>query len=285
MVDFLAKRVREYKIEVDEFKAHLKDDLNEVHLIISPHFDDTVLSLGGFLASAQSKQIYIINIFGGKPKIPISSKWDRKCGFKNSGEAVPVRIAEDEIALSFLGISESNRINYNYLDRQYRDKLKEKYFSQNELETKIKIDLLSFLSKHRGKTFFIYVPIVSKHVDHKIVTSAVMSMISDINNCSVYFYQDILYTASLISENNNDFLYPKKSLEKELKIRVKPLYIKVDKQANKKKKKAIKFYRSQYPKLKPHLKRANKVVKKQLKFFSILEKSSEIIYSLDNTQE
>jgi len=279
MFNFSTKKIQKHKIEINEFKMHLRDSLNEVHLIVSPHFDDVVLSLGGFLTSSLNKQIHIITIFGGRPKIPVSSKWDGKCGFKNSDEAILERRKEEKKALSFLNIFNFSYLNY--FERQHRDKIKEKYYSDEELVSKIKLDLTSFLSKNKKEKYSIYVPAVSKHLDHKIITEVGLSLVKGNEDYSLFFYQDMPYTANLISENNDNFLLPQKQLEETFNVRVNMLYVKVSKKENKKKQKAIKLYRSQYFKLKPHLRRANKVIRKQLKFFGIQEKASEIIYSLD----
>ncbi len=284
MCDFSSKKNRIFP-KIKEFKAHLKNDLDEMHLIISPHFDDAVISMGGFLTSSLSEQIYIVTVFGGRPKIPFSSKWDSKCGFKNSDEAILKRREEEKKAFSFLDIPKSNYLNFNYFERQHRDKLKEKYYSEEELRFKIKSDLISFLSKNKKKKCFIYVPAVPSHIDHKIITNAVVSIASDPDNFFICFYQDMPYTSNLISKNDNDFFVPQKELEKRFNLSVIPMYIRVRSGEGRKKKKAIKLYCSQYSKLKSHLRRANKTIKKQLKFFGIQEKSSEIIYLLSRIHE
>ena len=74
------------------------------HLVVlSPHFDDAALSLGGLLA-AHHGQSTIVTAYGGRPApgLPVSD-WDADCGFVSPEETYTVRLGEDRRACALLG--------------------------------------------------------------------------------------------------------------------------------------------------------------------------------------
>jgi LmbE family N-acetylglucosaminyl deacetylase len=85
-----------------------------VSIILSPHFDDADLSLGGFI-SQHKGPIVVATFFAGKPSVAVSKKWDRMSGFQNSAIAIASRIKENDQALAGTEVA-----NYGYLDFQYR---------------------------------------------------------------------------------------------------------------------------------------------------------------------
>lgn len=63
--------------------------------MISPHFDDAVLSLGGTLAGT-GDPLVVVTAHGGAPANGVElSEWDQDCGFDTPMEAYLVRRAED----------------------------------------------------------------------------------------------------------------------------------------------------------------------------------------------
>jgi LmbE family N-acetylglucosaminyl deacetylase len=86
-------------------------------LILSPHLDDAVFSLGGFMGSHPG--CTVMTVFAGIPsKSQELTDYDRKCGFNSSEQAVKVRRSEDVRALSVL---KATPIHLNYLDSQYEN--------------------------------------------------------------------------------------------------------------------------------------------------------------------
>lgn len=61
-------------------------------LLVSPHFDDAVLSAGQFMADRPDAEV--VTVFGGFPVTSerIKTPYDEKCGFKNAQDAVASRI-------------------------------------------------------------------------------------------------------------------------------------------------------------------------------------------------
>jgi hypothetical protein len=65
-------------------------------LLVSPHFDDAVLSAAALLEAGAE----VLTVFGGAPEPAISTDWDRRSGFADSNEAMRRRIEEDAAALA-----------------------------------------------------------------------------------------------------------------------------------------------------------------------------------------
>src|SRR5262245_57265323 len=77
-------------------------------VVVSPHLDDAVLSLGATLAHAveAGSQVEILTVFAcaTDSQAPTDS-WDRKSGFATEGEAAQKRRDEDRAACSILGVT------------------------------------------------------------------------------------------------------------------------------------------------------------------------------------
>ncbi|MEV0537730.1 PIG-L family deacetylase [Kitasatospora sp. NPDC050463] len=73
--------------------------------VISPHYDDGVLSLGGLLAGLGARAT-LVTVFGGAPAGPREpSAWDLRCGFADPARAARARALEDERACRLLGVA------------------------------------------------------------------------------------------------------------------------------------------------------------------------------------
>jgi hypothetical protein len=84
-------------------------------VILSPHFDDAVLSCWHVLASAD--EVLVVNVFAGEPAAGALGWWDRFAGATDSAAAVRTRIEEDRQALALAG---RTAVNLPFLDGQYR---------------------------------------------------------------------------------------------------------------------------------------------------------------------
>jgi hypothetical protein len=83
-------------------------------VILSPHFDDAVLSCWHVLASAE--EVLVVNVFAGIPRTGTLGWWDRLAGATDSAAAVRARIEEDRQALALAGRA---AVNLPFLDGQY----------------------------------------------------------------------------------------------------------------------------------------------------------------------
>ena len=85
-------------------------------LILSPHFDDAVLSCWHLLDGP--RDAHVVNVFAGMPPPGISGWWDRLTGAADSRGRMRERAAEDAAALELAG---RRATNLDFLDAQYRD--------------------------------------------------------------------------------------------------------------------------------------------------------------------
>jgi LmbE family N-acetylglucosaminyl deacetylase len=75
-------------------------------VIVSPHLDDGVLSLGATIPAAvrRGAEVTIVTVFCGDPFSQASAgPWDRNSGFASEGEASRARMEEDRAACYLLG--------------------------------------------------------------------------------------------------------------------------------------------------------------------------------------
>lgn len=70
-------------------------------LVVSPHLDDAVFSVGQLLAG--NPATVVVTVFAGIPEPDTVDGYDRACGFANSEQAMRHRRKEDETALAMLG--------------------------------------------------------------------------------------------------------------------------------------------------------------------------------------
>jgi LmbE family N-acetylglucosaminyl deacetylase len=75
-------------------------------IVVSPHLDDAVMSLGATIAKAvqSGAQVEVLTVFGYAPLSDApAGPWDSKSGFRTEGEAARARRAEDDRACLTLG--------------------------------------------------------------------------------------------------------------------------------------------------------------------------------------
>jgi LmbE family N-acetylglucosaminyl deacetylase len=75
-------------------------------VVLSPHIDDGIFSLGGSIARATRRRthVQVVTIFANDPaSTRASSPWDADCGFRTEGEASSARRDEDRRAADAVG--------------------------------------------------------------------------------------------------------------------------------------------------------------------------------------
>lgn len=135
--------------------------MNKV-LLVSPHFDDAILSAGQFMA--ERPDTVVVTVFAGLPLTPdnVHTPYDEKCGFKDARDAVGERVRENNAAC---GILNASCVNLDFPDSQYNN--------TNTVE-KIRDSLQELINEQWFEA--IYAPIGLDHPDHKMVTEAVMQL-------------------------------------------------------------------------------------------------------------
>ena len=144
-------------------------------MVISPHFDDAVLSAGQFLAGRPNADV--LTVFGGKPTPPVVEwRYDQSRGFKSPDEAVDARRAEDKAALDTL---QANQIVLDYPDGQYQEATDAQAIA-NDIKRQVELEDYEFIVG----------PLGLAHPDHEKVSHA-LAMVADQLGKPVYFYEDI----------------------------------------------------------------------------------------------
>jgi len=138
-------------------------------VILSPHLDDAVLSLGQFM---QTETCTVVTVFAGSPRDGLSD-YDASCGFTTSAQAMTKRLNEDDAALSMLG-ARPERLNF--LDRQYGQP------TDDEVLTEA---LAPYL--HRG----VMAPLGLGHPDHAQVFYCVTKAMGP--GVPLFFYEELPY--------------------------------------------------------------------------------------------
>jgi LmbE family N-acetylglucosaminyl deacetylase len=85
-------------------------------IILSPHFDDAVLSCWHVLAG--TGEVLVVNVFAGEPPTGTLGWWDELAGATDSAAAVRTRVEEDRQALARVGRA---TVELPFLDGQYRE--------------------------------------------------------------------------------------------------------------------------------------------------------------------
>lgn len=126
-------------------------------LVISPHFDDAVLSTGQFLAGRPDT--VVATVFTAPPKnAGVVTAYDAKCGLTDAGQAVTVRRAEDAAALALLRAEQSC---WGFVDYQYGEPVDVKALSVRIVQEACAAE-------------FVLAPLGLIHPDHVAVRQAVL---------------------------------------------------------------------------------------------------------------
>lgn len=147
-------------------------------LLISPHFDDAVLSAGQFMADRPDAEV--VTVFAGYPMMAerVKTPYDEKCGFENAQDAVAMRTRENDQALALL---EATAINLEFPDSQYKS---------HTLNVTYVNDVAGRLQEivDEGEYEFIMAPLGLGHPDHVLVTDAVLMVKTDL---PLYLWEDL----------------------------------------------------------------------------------------------
>lgn len=174
--------------------------MTKLHILLSPHFDDAVLSLGGLLAKEGSFST-VVTFFAGKPAITQITPWDLASGFLNSNQAHVARVKENDRALKLLGVPENQIVNLGHLDQQYRADLLGRS-DDKELSKLLLADLLSLLEPYGDQELNIYAPGLEMHRDHFLIKHVLLEAIPYLKGKQVQFflYQDLPYAYTIPEE-------------------------------------------------------------------------------------
>ena len=170
--------------------ANFIRDKQAVIVVLSPHLDDAVFSLGGLLGKP-GQELLVATFFTQRSAKVVHTEWDRISGFSDSDQAIYERQRENNSTLS---LYKATIRNYDYADFQYR-----KGNEDGKIKNKIIADIKSIMRSYGNRNLFIYGPAtfggVITHPDHKIVHQAMMSVARENNMSNIHFfiYEDFPY--------------------------------------------------------------------------------------------
>lgn len=149
-------------------------------LLISPHFDDAVLSAGQFMAGKPKLQCDVLTVFSEIPQDKgLQTPYDASCGFKTSMDAMVIRRQEDEEALAILG---ANSLHLGLLDSQYPGG-----GSKDQI-----LGALREFYKQKGKDYdMVLAPLGLRHPDHVNVSWAANTVFGLNHHPEFYMWEDL----------------------------------------------------------------------------------------------
>lgn len=145
--------------------------------IISPHYDDAVLSMGERIQLLRHDLhgVTIATIFTSVPneELPLTV-FDMNCGFKSPGEAIFTRRLENQRAAAVL---DCTTVDAAFYDRQYG-------------QPPPQLDELALAIKPCVNTSAaVYAPLGINHPDHELVTLATLECWTP--ECNMFLYADL----------------------------------------------------------------------------------------------
>lgn len=153
-------------------------------MVISPHLDDAVLSLGGLIAEYPGP-IRIVTVCSSSGKIDApAAKWDRLSGFTQADEAFKLRKIEDTAACNELHVKWQH---LEFGDYPYVGE-KQPYIVAKTLQNTVTIDELVLAPSGYGL-----------HPDHVMVRDAVKHLDASPKG-NILYYADLPYAGKLLSQ-------------------------------------------------------------------------------------
>lgn len=167
-------------------------------IVLSPHFDDAVLSVGGLLAKRAKRRgkSVVATFFTGASPMPVSM-WDLAAGFNSSQQALHARVRENEHSLSLFASAQA--INFGYLEMYYREQ-KDDLGKMRRQMTQDIVTLASTHASSKGRIWLIGPSLFdgANHVDHAVLHQAYMEacvVLSTLSNARFFLYEDFPYVS------------------------------------------------------------------------------------------
>jgi len=150
--------------------------------VLSPHLDDAVLSLGGFLKgmSRLGRSVTVVTVLANDPAADgPPGEWDAACGFASASAAASARREEDSRACGFLG-ARPRWLPYG--DEQYERGGSDDQIWRDIRDAVARADAVLVPGYPIG------------HADHRWLTELVVSRRADLG-CPLWLYAEQPYAA------------------------------------------------------------------------------------------
>ena len=214
---------------------------DESLLVVSAHFDDAVLSVGGVIQ--QHPGTIVLTVFGGRPPKGMKSHaWDRDTGCELAAEAVDARADEDLQALGHIG---AHQRRLRFLDAPYRTDgiWHENQYLGEPLPRALSSEIGKVLDDIRPSRVLLPLGNAKWHTDHHATSEATLVALTTRRWCRAIVYADLPYALAQPR--------PGKARQKELRSRGISLvpYLTETPPSSSTKTIAVKSYKSQVQKL------------------------------------
>ena len=147
------------------------------HVVVSTHFDDAALSLGGSVDGA-----LVVTVRAGVPADPlVNPEWDARCGFSSAEEAVAARRAEDRVSCAVLGWEP---VHLDLPDGQYGDPVDP-------------VTVREAVAEQVGPEDLLWVPAGIGHTDHLATRDALLPLLAERPSGLGRLYADLPYVGRL----------------------------------------------------------------------------------------
>lgn len=155
-------------------------DQDGLLIVVSPHFDDAVFSVGNILSQIK-RPIKIITVCGGCPPNEVSlSSWDERCNFSSGKHAAIGRQTEDQNACHYLGVDSEHLL---FADFPY---------SGEKSKTQIINEFKELLTNSQE----VWAPIgIGNNPDHIVTRDAVLELALQ-GNFALALYADAPYASA-----------------------------------------------------------------------------------------
>lgn len=196
-----------------------------VLIVLSPHFDDGILSVGGIISDFRGPK-YIVTFFSTPTTtLQYLTPWDKMSGFDESYDARDARLEENDLAAQIVG---TKVIDENYTDRQYGERTASTSFLiQNDIAKDVEQIINSM-----GSTSVIvlgpsYFGDKVTHPDHLLVSKALALIVRNkkYQNVHFYFYEDLPYVYKRFTNGKIELDKVLTNFYPGLKIKKKEVYI------------------------------------------------------------
>lgn len=145
-------------------------------LIVSPHFDDAVLSVGQVMAGRPD--CVVVTVFAGTPaRRRMLTTYDKDCGFSTAGRAMVDRRREDNAALNLLL---ADPVRLDFVDHQY---------GEPRVGAEIVAELVRVVDQVRP--FVAAGPLGLVHPDHHATRFAFYSLLRARPDLEGWVYEDL----------------------------------------------------------------------------------------------
>lgn len=153
-------------------------------LIVSPHLDDAVLSVGQLMAGRPN--CVVVTVFAGTPRRNrMLTTYDQGCGYISAGDAMRSRRHDD---LSALGTLAARAEHLRFVDHQYRA---EEPVDDPVLCGMIAGELARIVDDLGPSLHQALGPVGLAHPDHLLVASAFQLLLSMRRHLEPWLYEDL----------------------------------------------------------------------------------------------